>query len=103
MLQCSQVRRGKEKDTGQRCFIQNMLLKFYFISTLLQYLRTCLHCSRLGKCRRAASKVMPPVLPCGPMTSEADVAGMAAEVEPSHQYPIKFCCLTTRHLARECV
>jgi len=29
------------------------------------------------------------------MTSEADVSGMAVEVEPSHQYSIMFCCCVT--------
>jgi len=27
--------------------------------------------------------------------SEADVGGMAVEVEPSHRYPIPFCCCVT--------
>ena len=35
---------------------------------------------------RAALKVIPPILLCWPTTSEADVGGMAIEVEPSHQY-----------------
>lgn len=26
------------------------------------------------------------------MTSEIDVGGMAAQVDPSHQYPATFCC-----------
>jgi len=26
------------------------------------------------------------------MTSEADGGGMAVEVEPSHQYSLRFCC-----------
>ena len=34
---------------------------------------------------RSASKVMPPVLLCRPMTSEADAGGMAEETEASHQ------------------
>ena len=41
---------------------------------------------------RAVLKVMPPILLCWHTTLEADVGGMAAEVEPSHQYPITFCC-----------
>ena len=40
---------------------------------------------------RVVPKVMPPVLLCWPMMSEAD-SGMAVEVEPPHQYPIMFCC-----------
>ena len=36
---------------------------------------------------RAALKVLPPVL-CWPTVPETDVGGMAAEAEPSHQYPI---------------
>ena len=39
-----------------------------------------------------ALKVTPPILLCQPTLSEADDAGMAAEVEPSHQYPITSCC-----------
>jgi len=35
---------------------------------------------------------MPPTLLNCPATSEADVGGMAVEVEPSHQYPVTFCC-----------
>jgi len=41
----------------------------------------------------AAPKVMPPILLCWPTTSEANV--MAAEVEPSRQYSVKFCCRAT--------
>ena len=41
---------------------------------------------------RAALKVMPPILLCWPMTSEADVGGTAVGVEPSPQYPVTFCC-----------
>jgi len=29
------------------------------------------------------------------MPSEADVGGTAVEAEPSHQYPIMFCCRVT--------
>ena len=42
-----------------------------------------------------ALKVVPPILWCWPMMSEADVGGMAVEVEPSHQYSITFCCYVT--------
>ena len=43
---------------------------------------------------RAAPKVMPPVLWCWPMMSEADVDGMAVDVQPSYQYLLLFivCC-----------
>jgi len=41
---------------------------------------------------RAALEVMPPVLLRWLMASEADVGGMAVEVEPSHQYSITCCC-----------
>jgi len=41
---------------------------------------------------RTAPKVMPPVLQCWPMTSEADVDSMAVEAEPSHLYSIIFYC-----------
>jgi len=43
----------------------------------------------------AALKVVLPVLWSWPVTSEADVGGMAAEVEPSHQHPIPCCCCVT--------
>lgn len=33
---------------------------------------------------RAAPKIMPPILLCSPMKSEADVGGMAVEPEPSY-------------------
>lgn len=43
---------------------------------------------------------MPPILLCGPTTSEAnDGGGIAVEVEPSHQYSIIFCCV--RQMAAE--
>ena len=29
------------------------------------------------------------------LTSEVDVGGIAVEVEPSHQYPVTFCCRVT--------
>jgi len=41
---------------------------------------------------RTSPKVIPPVLLCQPMMSEADVGSMAVEIEPSHQYSITFCC-----------
>ena len=41
---------------------------------------------------RVALKLMPPVLLCWPTTPEADVGDMSVEVEPSHQYSVKFCC-----------
>ena len=43
----------------------------------------------------AALKVTPPVLLCWPITSEANVGGMAVEVEPSDQYSVMFCCHVT--------
>ena len=46
-------------------------------------------------CTRAAGKVMPPILLSWPSMSEADVGGMAVEVEPSHQYSATFCCHVT--------
>ena len=49
------------------------------------------HTSAGEETMRAALKVMPPILLCWPMMSEADVGGMAVEVEPSHQYSITFC------------
>jgi len=48
-----------------------------------------------GKQIRTAPKVMPPVLLCWPMISEADVSGIAAEVELSHHHSIPFCCCVT--------
>jgi len=44
---------------------------------------------------RVALKLMHPILLCWPMMSEADIGGMAVEVEPSHQYSVKFCCRVT--------
>jgi hypothetical protein len=44
---------------------------------------------------RAAPKLMPPILLCWPTTSEANVIGMAVEIEPSRQYCVKFCCRAT--------
>ena len=44
---------------------------------------------------RAALKEMPPNLLCCPIVFEADVGGMAVEVEPSHRYFITFCCYVT--------
>ena len=46
-------------------------------------------------CIRAVPKVMPPILLCWHMMSEADVGGMTVEIEPSHQYSITFCCHAT--------
>jgi hypothetical protein len=46
-------------------------------------------------CMRVAPKLMPPILLCWSMMSEVDVDNMAIEVEPSHQYSIKFCCHVT--------
>ena len=44
---------------------------------------------------RDALKTMPPILLSWSVMSEADVAGMAVEVEPSHQYSVTFCCCVT--------
>ena len=52
-------------------------------------------CCDVSDCTRAALTVMSPMLLSWPMMSEADVGGMAIEVEPSHQYPITFCCRAT--------
>ena len=46
-------------------------------------------------CTRAVPKVIPPILLCWPMTSEANGGGVAVEVEPSQQYSITFCCHVT--------
>ena len=37
-------------------------------------------------------KLMPPILLCWPTTSEVDVAGIAVEVEPTHQYSVLLPC-----------
>jgi len=50
---------------------------------------------RAGSYTRAASKVMPPLLLYWPTTSEADVGGVAVDIEPSHQYCIRFCGCAT--------
>ena len=44
---------------------------------------------------RAVPKLMPPILLCWLMTSEANIVDMAVEVEPSRQYSVKFCCRAT--------
>lgn len=43
----------------------------------------------------AALKVMRSILSHWPMTSEADVGGMAVEAESSHQYSVTRCCCMT--------
>lgn len=43
----------------------------------------------------AVPKVTPPVLLCWSTTSEADVADVAVEMEPSHQCSITFYCRVT--------
>jgi len=52
-------------------------------TTNLQYEGSCLPTG-------AAPKAMPPFLFCWPTTSEADVGGMAVEVEPSTNIPFHF-------------
>ena len=42
-----------------------------------------------------APEVMPSSSWCRPTTSEADVGGMAVELEHAHQYSIPFCCCAT--------
>ena len=44
---------------------------------------------------RAALKVMPLIVWCWPMSSEADVGGVAVGVEPSHQYSMTCYCRVT--------
>ena len=44
---------------------------------------------------RAAPEVLPPILLCWPVLSEAAVGGTAVDAEPSHQYPIQCCFLVT--------
>ena len=43
----------------------------------------------------AASKIIPPILFCQPMTSEVDAGDTAVEVEPSCQYSVPCCCHMT--------
>jgi len=50
---------------------------------------------QIGNPFEAALKVMPPILLCWLMMSEADVSGREVEAENSHQYSIKFCCHET--------
>jgi len=38
---------------------------------------------------------VPTVVLCWPTISEADVGGIAVEVDPSHQYSVKSCCHVT--------
>lgn len=40
----------------------------------------------------AALKIMPPMILCLSIISEADVGDVAVETEPSGQYSIAFCC-----------
>jgi len=56
-----------------------------------------LSCSSVnGVVRKAAPKVMPPILLCWPIMSEADVGGAVVDVEPSHQYShVTFYCHVT--------
>ena len=44
---------------------------------------------------RSALKIVPPISLCWPTMPEADIGGMAVEVEPSCQYSIPFCCHMT--------
>ena len=49
----------------------------------------------LGVVKRTALKVMLLVLYSWPTTAEDDDGGMAVEIEPSHQHPIRSCCRVT--------
>ena len=51
---------------------------------------------------RPAPKVMPSILLCWPMMSEADVDGAAVEVEPFYLYSITFCCSVIAAAAGRC-
>ena len=51
-------------------------------------------CTPLKFTWRAAPKVMSPVLWCWPMASEADISGMAAEVELPTNIVTHCCCVT---------
>ena len=44
---------------------------------------------------KTAPKLMPPILFRWSTMSEADVGGMAVEVECSHQYSVPCCCPVT--------
>jgi len=44
---------------------------------------------------RTILKELHPSLLCWHMMSEADVGGMAVDIEPSHQYSITHCCCAT--------
>jgi len=46
-------------------------------------------------CTRITLKVIPPILWCWHMTSEADVGDTAVEAETSYQYSITCCCCMT--------
>ena len=81
------------------CFI----LVFYFLSVWQPALEgrslVFLHIGRVQflpmLCVRTTPRLMPPILLCLLTISEADVGGIAAGVEPSHQWPVTCCCCST--------
>jgi len=58
------------------------------------YTKMCRYFSR-NQNRGTAPKVMFPLLLCWPTVSEADVGGMAVEVEHTHKYSVTFCYRVT--------
>ena len=84
---------------GAKCFLQEVWLEqkemeltcwrisgvvFFFFHT------TGISFQRRTASKMIAPKVMPPILWCWPITSEANICGMAVEVEPSCQYSVTF-------------
>ena len=82
-------------DTDQRKLCKMVqLFQNFFLFIGCPFLRE-------GEYAKYTLKVMPPVFLYWPTTSEVDVGGMAVEFEPSHQYPITFCCCVTDRSRRE--
>ena len=74
-------------------FIPNLLIsvKLLHISRLEEKAESSIYTWSI----KAAPKLMPPILLCWPTKSEAEVGGMASEMESSHQYSTMFCCHVT--------
>ena len=70
-------------------FTQTLLLNDPFLETLSNQ-TSVVQCAH-NEYMRGALKVMPPILLCC-STSEAGVAVMIVEAEPSHHYSPTFCC-----------
>ena len=82
--------------TGSNISLVLCFCCFLFFNVLIKILKIKMFCylfinNNIVYFVRTALKLLPSVLFCGPMMTEADVGSMSIKDELSHQYSVTFC------------